>query len=237
MKIRRHKIFTLIELLVVIAIIAILSALLLPAMNKARLASRRISCLNQLKQIGVYFNMYTNDFNGWIVPSAGHKPTELGGNRSNWCFILAKEYHYNASDSYVAAQSECKLFVCPADPTRKTGASPEKNRRSYLGNSDIMGAKTTAIDGDTLYEPSFKDSMVKKTGETIIIGEMFHNTMSTWTTTYGVIGGTSDFPTFNVSGTAIRNTHGSSTQNFTFFDGHVENLSLMVAKTKKFKLQ
>src|ERR1035438_561873 len=59
--------FTLVELLVVIAIIAILAAFLLPALGKAKLSGKRISCLNNLKQMSYSRHMYTDDNLGKLV--------------------------------------------------------------------------------------------------------------------------------------------------------------------------
>jgi len=79
-RITRRAAFTLVELLVVIGIIAVLVAMLLPSLNKARQQAMTVQCASNLKQLGMALIQYSNDYQGFLVPTRAHYWTSSGGN-------------------------------------------------------------------------------------------------------------------------------------------------------------
>ena len=111
--------FTLIELLVVVAIIAILAAMLLPALSKAREKARQSSCMNNLKQIGLAFHMYINDYDGFLPPAQ---------NGPYWQETL--DPYLSSQPGY---QGDSEVFQCPSE-------SVAGYYRNYIANKNIMWA-------------------------------------------------------------------------------------------------
>src|SRR5216684_5342578 len=109
--------FTLVELLIVIGIIAILAALLLPVLSKAKGRAQAVACLNNGKQIMLAIHLYAGDSNDWLPPNDNFVPGDwVSGNvatsdATNIAYLIDEKYAVLAR--YIGFQPG--IYKCPAD--------------------------------------------------------------------------------------------------------------------------
>ncbi|HWF20254.1 MAG TPA: type II secretion system protein [Verrucomicrobiae bacterium] len=173
--------FTLIELLVVVAIIAILAGLLLPALARAKAKGKRISCMNNLRQISIFIQMYTDDNQDIFPPHRNNlqAPGNTSSVPTDWWGTTIIGYTQNMSN----------LFHCPvlvgAIPLQPPGQAPglpwmwsfTVDFVGYGYNGYFLGlwpyaAGSVTVDGVTFILPqSFKRSAIVNPSSSLCIGD------------------------------------------------------------------
>jgi prepilin-type N-terminal cleavage/methylation domain-containing protein/prepilin-type processing-associated H-X9-DG protein len=238
----KKKQFTLIELLVVIAIIAILAAMLLPALGKAREKAEAISCTSNLKQIDMAMLMYlTANKNSFPVYRSAYQITSGGGEYTKIWFHAVYEN-----------TGEEKLFVCPSFEKTNVDASTGMNGY-FVNGTTLLDNKTHSLIQPTYginytlhhtYNPSLKMSNIRKPAQSVMFADSYYWYGTGDATVTGTdsksglddqgfakafcIAGTGSWAHGDYSGMAL---HGQS-RNIAYIDGHVESLDWHALRVK-----
>lgn len=220
----RAAAFTLIELLVVIAVIAVLAAVLLPAVSRAKMTAQSISCINNLKQLEVCCHLYTTENDDYLplnkaggfvaAPSGTNSPTTVQ-NINSWCPGIAPLdvnttnleqgvlFRYNRSPA---------IYRCPSDQSTVVGHPGLLRTRSYC-----MSIGINCPDASNSFQ---KFTQIDRPTPSNLFVLIDTHEQDIWDGTFGIFSSDNWWADYWLDLPADRHRQGA---NLSFADGHVEH--------------
>jgi prepilin-type N-terminal cleavage/methylation domain-containing protein/prepilin-type processing-associated H-X9-DG protein len=207
-----RRAFTLVETLVVIAVIALIAAMLLPALSKAKQSGRRAACASNLRQLSVALSIYSGENEGDYpaITQSNHWPSQL----------------YRGYENF-------DVLLCPSDrtaPPGNFGLRPDEAPRSYVMNlfRDHFASTLSATDlqrfNSGTFSGTINESSIGLPGDTVVFGEKKTRSTDFYVDLAGVFGGTTRWAIEQRRHmrTSRADSGGS---NYAFVDGSVKYLS------------
>jgi prepilin-type N-terminal cleavage/methylation domain-containing protein/prepilin-type processing-associated H-X9-DG protein len=209
---KRKTGFTLIELLVVVAIIAVLVAILLPALGNARDQARTNQCSSNLRQVGTFWMMYWNENRDYIPPmqawwnwggTYGPNPSDLWNLGGQWLRPEQRPMYFRSNQDYAWINNP-QLLICPNDNKNQIAWNITDPAWWHVGTSYANNPFLVAANGTTSYIPR-SVTAIDQPSRLILLGD---TTMLIQSSPIGVAGGT------------WHDSMGYRRNNILFFDGH-----------------